>query len=324
MIGLKFLRELASRVRRRVSGSNQLASSTFDAADIETVRRAYYEQGSMSLEWGPYAHAHMRLPEWFQLGLDPWGEAYMQQQLKLWALIAGTDLPYNPELHEKEADWGTVDPIRQPGFYVRRDPLAVASASDHWIASGMLLKYCGLAFGDWALEYGAGFAQTALALARLGVNVDTVDISPTFCRFVQEQADFFNVPLTAFHAQFGYRPRPEQRYKLIWFYESFHHCLDFSQLVQRLDCLLAPGGRIILGGEPIVEQENAAVPYPWGVRLHSEVAAVVRQQQWMELGFSEPFLYELFARYGFEGKRIECEPSLFGLLYVFTRANENG
>ena len=52
---------------------------------------------------------------------------------------------------------------------------------------------------------------------------------------------------------------------------------------------------MILGGEPIVEKEYDAVPYPWGVRLHSEVVAVVRQQHWFELGFSEDFLYWLFA-----------------------------
>ena len=75
---------------------------------------------------------------------------------------------------------------------------------------------------------------------------------------------------------------------------------------------------MILGGEPIVESRNPAVPYPWGLRLHSEVAAVVRQQRWFELGFTEEFLFDLFGRSGFEVRRIDCEPSLFGRLYVCT------
>ena len=230
--------------------------------------------------------------------------------------MAGVDREYDIEVDEKEAEWGNVDPVRGPGYYVRRDPSAIESASDHVIATGMLLKHCGLKAGDWALEYGAGFGQSALALARMGVNVDTVDVSDVFCGFVREQAEFFRVPLEPFKGRFGDAPRPGRRYDLIWFYESFHHCLDFANVVRRLGDLLAPGGRVILGGEPIVERPYAAVPYPWGLRLHSEVAAVVRQQRWFELGFTDDFLFELFAQAGFVMRRVDCEPSLFGRLYV--------
>ena len=166
--------------------------------------------------------------------------------------------------------------MRTPGFFVRRDAAAIASASDHVIATGMILNTAVSRPATGRSEYGAGFGQTALALARLGVNVDTVDISATFCGFVQQQADFFQVPLHPFEGRFGHNPRPGQRYDLIWFYESFHHCLDFQDVVRQLGEHLAEGGRVILGGEPIVEKEYDAVPYPWGVRLHSEVVAVVQ------------------------------------------------
>jgi hypothetical protein len=49
------------------------------------------------------------------------------------------------------------------------------------------------------------------------------------------------------------------------------------------------------------------------------VVAVVRQQRWFELGFTEKFLSELFGRAGFTVKRIDCEPSLFGRLYLCQR-----
>ena len=292
----------------------------FAAEQIDGIRQTYFDIGTAAGgPWDAYRDAHMTLPAWFVQGLDPWAPAYAEQQHRLWALVAGATSPYTPELHEKEVPWGDIDPVRFPGFYVRRDPLAIASASDHVLATGMLLKHSGMQAGDWALEYGAGFGQTALALARLGVNVDTVDISATFCEFVRRQAEHFQVPLTPFLGRFGLHPRPGTRYKMIWFYESFHHCVDFQQGVAQLAGHLAEGGRVILAGEPIVEHEYAAVPYPWGVRLHSEVVAVMRQTQWFELGFSEAFLYELFSRHGFVGWRIDCEPSLFGRLYVFER-----
>jgi len=292
----------------------------FRADQIDEVSKVHLQHGSgEGGPWDCYRHAHMVLPAWFRQGLDPWSTEYADQQHRLWALIAGVDRPYAPDLDEKETSWGDIDPVRSPGFYVRRDPQAIPSASDHVLAIGMLLRHCALRAGDWALEYGSGFGQGALALARLGVNVDTVDISAKFCDYVRLQAEFFQVPLTAFHGKFGMNPRPGKRYKLIWFYESFHHCVDFKQVVQQLPEHLAEDGRVILGGEPIVEREYAAVPYPWGVRLHSEVAAVMRQTRWFELGFSEAFLFELFHRAGFKGWRVECEPSLFGRLYVFER-----
>jgi len=293
----------------------------FDASEIDRICEIYFTEGSgPGTSWDPLRDAHMRLPNWFRTGLDPLGADYAAQQHRLWQLIAGVDRPYAPEIDEKEHSWGDIDPVRTPGFFVRRDPAAIASASDHVIATGMILRHSGLKAGDWALEYGAGFGQTALALARLGVSVDTVDISATFCGYVQQQADFFQVPLHPFEGRFGHNPRPGQRYDLIWFYESFHHCLDFQDVVRQLGEHLAEGGRVILGGEPIVEKEYDAVPYPWGVRLHSEVVAVVRKQRWFELGFSEAFLMALFALAGFKGRRIDCEPTLFGRLYVFERA----
>ena len=317
-LGLGRLRRLWRTWRAQAAGHPDPARFTAD--EIEEIFRIYSQLGSVEGgPWDRYRHAHMVLPAWFQHGLDPWGEAYAAQQHRLWALIVEVDRSYAVESDEQDIGWDSADPIRAPGYYQRRDPLAIAAASDHVLATGMLLKHCKLKAGDHALEYGAGFGQTALALARLGVNVDTVDISPRFCDFVRQQADHFQVPLHAHLGRFGMNPRPGGRYQLIWFYESFHHCVDFLQVVSQLDAHLAEGGRIILGGEPIVEKEYDAVPYPWGVRLHSEVVAVMRQTRWFELGFSEDFLFELFARAGYDGHRIDCEPSLFGRLYVFER-----
>jgi SAM-dependent methyltransferase len=288
----------------------------FSEEDIDRVAEVFFNEGTApGGRWDPLQHAHMRLPSWFRNGLDPWSPEYAEQQMRLWRLISGVDRPYDPEVDEKEATLHDVDPVRLPGYFIRRDADAVRSASDHIIAGGMIVKHCGLQAGDWALEYGAGFGQTALTLARLGVNVDTVDISRTFCSHVQAQADFFRVPLHAHFGRFGDNPRPGQKYKLIWFYESFHHCLDFRSVLGRLLEHLAPGGRIILCGEPMVERQYAAVPYPWGVRLHSEVVATVRRHHWFELGFSEDFLTELFTSHGLTIERFRCEPTLFGRLY---------
>ena len=292
-------------------------SGYFDAADVGWICETFFHSTAPGTPWDALRHAHMRLPDWFEHHLDPYSEAYAAQQHRLWSLISGVERPYDPEIDEKEQEWGAVDPVRRPGYFSRSDPAAIEAASDHVLATGMLLKHCGLKPGDHALEYGAGFGQTALALARFGVNVSTVDISATFCEFVRVQAEFFKVPLVPYKNRFGFNPRPAQKYRLIWFYESFHHCLEFATLVHRLREMVEVDGRVILGGEPVVEREYAAVPYPWGVRLHSEVTAVMRRQHWFELGFSEDFLVDLFVNAGFVAERIDCPPSLFGRLYIF-------
>jgi SAM-dependent methyltransferase len=317
---LQFLRGQARRLRGRMLVSQAQAPATFQPEDIESIRQLFCTVGNAEgTAWDPLRHAHMPLPAWFVKGLDPWSQAYRDQQVRLWQLITGVERGYDPDADEVEAFPPDIDAVRSPAYYTRRDAQAIESASDHVLATGMLLKHSKLVSGDRAIEYGAGFGQTALTLARLGVQVDTVDISRNFCNWIQQQADFFQVPLRPHHGHFGFNPHPEQRYKLIWFYESFHHCWNFEQVVPQLAAMLQDGGRVILGGEPIFEQAYAAVPYPWGVRLHSEVAAVMRHTRWMELGFTESFLYELFARSGLKGMRVDCAPSRFGQLYIFER-----
>jgi SAM-dependent methyltransferase len=292
-------------------------SVMFDAEDIPKLVEVWQRTGGLpGTEWDAYRDAHMRLPAWFQHGLDPLSDAYRAQQHRLWQLIAGVDRDYDPEIDEAEEGWEDADPIRLPGFYRRRDPLAVSSAADHFFATSMLLKHCGLKPGDRALEYGSGFGQSALALARLGVQVDTVDISPRFCNFVRQQADFFQVPLFPHMGRFGLNPRPDEEYKLIWFYQSFHHCIHFQQVMLELRGMLAPGGKIILAGEPIIEMPYEALPYPWGIRLHSEVVVVVRQTRWFELGFHHSFLRRLLASLGIELEIVHCPQSSYGTLYL--------
>jgi 2-polyprenyl-3-methyl-5-hydroxy-6-metoxy-1,4-benzoquinol methylase len=294
-------------------------SGRFSVDDIPLITETYIAVGNVSgTLWDHFRGKHLTLPDWFRSELDPMSGEYFAQQMRLWKALAAVDREYSAHLDEAEEWVADVDAIRRPGFYIWRTEGAIAAASDHVIATAMLMKHSGLEAGMWALEYGAGFAQTALAFARMGVNVDTVDISATFCRYVQEQAEFFRVNLTPFRSLFGDNPRGGKKYDLIWFYESFHHCVDFKSVVGRLKHHLNANGKILLAGEPIVRREYAAVPYPWGLRLESEVVATMRRFHWCELGFSEDFIVNLFINNGYIAERIDCPISTFGIIYSFT------
>jgi 2-polyprenyl-3-methyl-5-hydroxy-6-metoxy-1,4-benzoquinol methylase len=293
-------------------------SGRFNIEDIGLISNTYKISGSTpGTEWDRFRHKHLILPDWFKTDLDPLSDDYFQQQMRLWNVISGVDRDYQPWVDESEIPLENVDAIRRPGYYVWRQNGAVKAASDHVIAGGMLMKHSGVEPGMWALEYGAGFGQTALTLARMGVNVDTVDISSTFCRYVKEQAEFFDVNLTPFTGEFGQNPRGDQKYDLIWFYESFHHCVDFRKIVPKLKNYLTPTGKILMAGEPIGKREYIAVPYPWGLRLESDVVAVIRNHRWFELGYSEDFICNFFTNNGYVGECFDCPVSLFGLTYAF-------
>lgn len=272
--------------------------ATFQLDDIDTVTDAFFKGFGKDEAWRDFARAALALPSWYEEGLDPFSAAYAEQQHRLWQAIAGAGRDYDADLDEVAVET-TPDVVRMPGYYKYRHPGAVAQAGEHIRAAGNILVHSNVQPGQWALEYGAGYGLIALDFARLGVNVDTVDISPVFCNFVRAQAEFFRVPLTPFPGRFGDGPRPGRKYDLIYFFESLHHCTNLTHLLGRLKALLAPDGRVIIAGEPITPAEKPAIPYPWGMRLDSETVAVVRRRRWFELGFTEAYLVELFTRHGF-------------------------
>ena len=295
-----------------VNGSDRMPK-LFHVGDLDRAAHAF-SSGS-SVAWDEFRGQHMSLPDWYNWDLDPLAPEYMQQQDRLWHLIAGRQEAYNPQINEQAPDVRKVDALTRPGFYL----LDSETAGHHLIALGHLVKLSSVAPGDRVLEYGAGFGQIALAFARLGAAVDTVDINPDFCDAVTAQAKWFNVKLSAHNGQFGDNPRPGEQYKLIVFYECFHHARNFVKLIGRLHQILAEDGRILLAGEPIVPTGSPDVPYPWGMRLDLANTAVVRLRGWYEIGFEEDFLLRCFVRGGFMARKYDGMISTLANTYEFRK-----
>lgn len=254
------------------------------------------------------------LPDDFNRDEDPDSPAYRDQQLALWRLITDRD-GYDAVRDEDTPEIANLDVTSRPGFYLKGD---VREAGEHLMAMGHILTLSGVTGGARVLEYGAGFGQIALAFARLGLRVDTIDINPHFCAAVDKLALRYGVDLAAHVGQFGDNPAGEPAaYDLIYFYESFHHCLDFKAVIPRLKTMLKPGGRIIMAGEPVLTALNGQIPYPWGLRLDGENVIIMRDRGWMELGFQEDFLLHAFAEAGFTGVRRDVPGFRYPTAYVF-------
>ena len=258
----------------------------------------------------------LRLPDWFDFELSPESPEYRAQQLRLWeAVTARTN--YDIRVNEDTPGAGDMDAWRRPAFYGTGDSHV---AGEQILAMGLIVLRSGVRPGSRVIEYGAGFGQNSVALARLGAKVDTVDINAGFCASIRTQAEKFELDLTPHEAPFGFNPADQDgAYDVVLFYESFHHCLDFATVIPALEKMLAPGGKILLAGEPIFRGEQPYMPIDWGIRLDWQATAVMRIRGWMELGFREAFLTRQFMNSGFVWRHHAVPQAGPANLYEFTR-----
>jgi SAM-dependent methyltransferase len=176
------------------------------------------------------------------------------------------------------------------------------------------------------LEYGAGDAQIALACARMGCRVSVIDVEPKYLDLIRDQANAFGIKVDTMKGVFGENFPDTRKYDCILFFEAFHHALNHQDVLTKIRAMLKPGGRIVFGGEPIIEPDSAyahAVPYPWGPRLDGLSARAMRVYGWCELGFQRAYFIELMLRNGFRVEYVHCPLDGRGSCYV-AHLLENG
>lgn len=225
------------------------------------------------------------------LPADPWSEAYRAAQLELYRRVSGR-ASYSVEHERSGIDVAAAS--REPYPYLTRSP---AEAGDQLIAIGYLLKHLGLAPPAELLELGPGWGNTTCALAQLGFRVTAVDVDPDFLEVIRARAAAFADRVTLVRADMlGFRA--EQPFDGALFYESFHHCADPVAMLERLQVLVRPGGRLVFAAEPI---DDFAMP--WGVRLDGQSVWSMRRYGWLELGFETSWFFEALRRAGWVGRR---------------------
>jgi SAM-dependent methyltransferase len=98
--------------------------------------------------------------------------------------------------------------------------------------------------------------------------------------------------------------RSDEKFDLVLFFESFHHCDDHVQLLRNVKEMLRPGGHLLLASEPIEERVHH-----WGVRLDGGSVWAMREHGWLELGFTSRYLSGLLKREGWSVER-RREPAI--------------
>lgn len=232
-------------------------------------------------------------------GLDPFSDEYRELAMRIYFEVRGGEhADYQPERDEASGSGVVANVFSEVSPWSFRDTSFIAEMLFSWGHILRLLDTNGAA-NTRVLEYGPGSGQILLTLARSGCEAHAVDIDAASLESVAEQARLMGLTVHTERAVFG-EGFEGQLFDCIIFFEAFHHAADFQALSRRLQERLAPGGKVIFCGEPIVPQAGGPVPYPWGPRLDGLSAFCIRRFGWMELGFTREFFVEMLRATGWQ------------------------
>jgi SAM-dependent methyltransferase len=226
---------------------------------------------------------------------DPFSAGYREAQMALYERIAGRAYSAANEVTSFDVEAA----LNAPFPYSTR---SCATAGEHFHGIGMLLRMMALKPGSRVLEFGPGWGNTTVALAKLGHKVTAVDIEPRFCDLLRRRAQRERVQIEVVQGDFLWvEGVADGSYDAVVFFECFHHCADHLRLLAALRAAVAPGGAVYFGAEPI----RPDFPMPWGVRLDGSSLWAIRKNGWLELGFRDDYFRAALERTGWSGRRVD-------------------
>jgi 2-polyprenyl-3-methyl-5-hydroxy-6-metoxy-1,4-benzoquinol methylase len=225
--------------------------------------------------------------------LDPFSEAYRLEVLDLYKHL--TDAVYS-ELNELTSNKQETEQFEIGYPWVLRNLDVIAVELAKAVQALRALHRLGLE-GSKIVEFGAGWGNLAIPLAKAGQNVVAVDIDKGFLSRIERIAAKENVAISTVHAEFVEAARGMAKdVDAAIFQASFHHCLNFQELLGAIrDQVLSPTGVILFLSEPI----HRNFEFPWGLRFDGESLWAIMCNKWLELGFDHAFFSQCLLRAGF-------------------------
>jgi SAM-dependent methyltransferase len=168
---------------------------------------------------------------------------------------------------------------------------------------------------DSFVEFGSGWGNLAIPLARAGMNVTAIDIDSGFLARMNSEALALGLCIDSIQSDFmdAARVLNGRQYDCVIFCSSLHHCLDFISLIENIrNYVLRPGGSMFFFAEPVFSN----LVFPWGLRYDGESIWAITCNHWLELGFSETFFTDIFSRLGMSLTEIQDETGLCGRSWV--------
>ena len=219
---------------------------------------------------------------------DPYSDEYREKQFELYRMVSGRK-NYNAAEDEKtEFDLEAI--LKNPFPYCTKSSQTVG---DQLIMLGVAIQAMATPPGGSILEFGPGWGNTTIELARMGYAVTAVDINAKFVSLIEARAKQLGLTVDVIQGDMlSYQPN--QKFDRVLFYECFHHCSDHIRFVERLDTMVAPNGVVAFAWEPIWD----LCPVPWGLRLDGISVWSTRKFGWLELGFRTDYFRDLMGKNG--------------------------
>lgn len=239
-------------------------------------------------------------------GLDPYSAAYKAQVETLYNALTGEAYEIQNELTSTKVEEAQFE----RGYPWISGRLDVSAAEMMKVSQAMhALHLTGKSKMD-IIEFGSGWGNLALPLARTGMNVTCVDIDAGFLARLKGHFSRENLHVNAVQGDFiAASETIDIRFDAAVFQASFHHCLDFDKLLHLLSTkLLKDDGAVYFLSEPVVPD----YPFPWGLRYDGESLWAIMSNKWLELGFEQDFFTDLLLRNGFFCTRIPEIPGHVG------------
>ena len=242
---------------------------------------------------------------------DPFSPDYARFQMDIYRAITGKAY----EVRNERSNFDTAGKAACPFPYYLR---SAWTAGHQLLAIGFMLCKFRVPSGSRILEFGPGWGNTTMELARLGYDVTAIDIDTNFCDVVRERAKLVGVSVSVLEGDFFHAEQVEQPYDAVLFFACFHHCHDHVRLLRALHRAVLPGGRVYLGSEPIIPEYGT----PWGVRMDGEALWAARNFGWLELGFDEDYFKAALALTGWHGTKHHCETVPWASVWELERLSE--
>ena len=243
---------------------------------------------------------------------DPNSDAFMAWQLQLWREISGR-MSYTPEVDELDSNVLVEAEVGRQFPFSTNDPVTIGN---YLSAIGLIVKALNLHVGDKVIEFGVGWGHTTLNLARCGYKVIAMDIEAKFLEMIQRRAAKEDLRIETIQGEFLELPSEAATFDAALFFECFHHCINFRELIQRLRKVLKPGGKVVFCGETFYGEW---FDFPWGVRLDGHSIWAIRNFGWMELGFRESYISRILQDAGFDVEKSQNPIGVMGSIFTATQ-----
>lgn len=183
---------------------------------------------------------------------------------------------------------------------------------------GHAITRMGVRTGHRCLVVGAEWGNLTLVLARMGCSVTAVDDDGRFAGLLEEQSRRSGVAFKVLQsaAQDVHAAVPGELFDRVVFRDALSECHDPARMIATVrDHLLAPGGRFVLVGEPLLE----SLPHPWIVNPFGEGIWLANLWRRLKLVFRPSSLLQMLDHSGFDAELHVCTATASGNTIVAYR-----